>query len=509
MSSIPVCDGASIDFTRLFINNQWTEGEHGASLPVVNPATGKRFCDVQRGGASDANAAAQAAHDAYFGDDAPWRDTTGKERAVYLRRIAALITERKGKISKLEAFNCGKPLPEAEWDLDDVAGAFEFYAELAEQLDDRQGTEVKVPMEEFTTKLYYESVGAIAIIVPWNYPLLMATWKVAPALAAGCTMVLKPSEWTSLTALELADIVREAGVPPGVFNVVCGYGHDVGETLTKHKLIDFVAFTGSSAVGTRIMQSASDRIASVSLELGGKSSIIVFDDFDVEKAVEWVMFGVFWTNGQICSSTSRLLVHENIAPRLLARLKEESEKIVVGPPLEPTTKMGPLVNQNQYNKVMEMIESGKREGATVLTGGGRATNAPDGGYYVLPTVFTDVTTSMRIWNEEIFGPVLSVRTFSTEAEAVQAANDTDYGLGGAVLSDSKERRERIARKLRSGIVWINCSQPCFCNAPWGGFKRSGLGRDLGQYGLDRFLEVKQVTEYVSANPWGWFIPSKM
>jgi len=252
------------------------------------------------------------------------------------------------------------------------------------------------------------------------------------------------------------------------------------------------------------MGTAAKMIKNVSLELGGKGAIIVFDDVEVEKAVEWIMFGVFWTNGQICSSTSRLLIHEKIAPAVLARLKEETEKINQTNPLDEAARMGPVVNHIQFDKVLSYIQKGKDAGATVLTGGKRSPKF-EKGYYVEPTVFTDVTPDMAIWREEIFGPVLSVRTFSTEEQALFEANDSPYGLGAAIMSGDKDRCERFVRGLRYGIVWVNCSQPCFCQAPWGGFKRSGVGRDLGRYGFERFLEPKQITTYVSDEPWGWFI----
>jgi betaine-aldehyde dehydrogenase len=274
--------------------------------------------------------------------------------------------------------------------------------------------------------------------------------------------------------------------------------------LTSHDGIDAVAFTGSTLTGSGVMGNAAKLIKNISLELGGKGAIIVFDDVDVEKAVEWIMFGVFWTNGQICSSTSRLLIHEKIAPAVFQRLKEETEKINQTDPTDPEARMGPVVNKIQYDRVMDYIQKGKDAGATVLAGGGRNPKF-DKGFFIQPTIFTDVTPDMTIWKEEIFGPVLSARVFKDEEQAVAEANDSPYGLGAAILSGDKERCDRIVRALRYGIVWVNCSQPCFCQAPWGGVKRSGVGRDLGRYGFERFLEPKQITTYVSEEPWGWFI----
>ena len=377
-------------------------------------------------------------------------------------------------------------------------------------MDSRQNTKVDVPLDTFSCVLQFQAVGVVGIITPWNYPLLMATWKVAPALAAGCTVVLKPSEHASLTCVELGEIAEEAGIPPGVLNVVTGLGTEAGAALCEHPGVDAMAFTGSTATGSFIMSTAAKLIKNVSLELGGKGALIIFDDVEIDKAVEWIMFGVFWTNGQICSSTSRVLLHEKIAPQVLARLKEATEQIKQCDPLTPDARMGPVVNQQQYNKVMSYIEKGKAEGATLLTGGGRPANQP-AGYFIAPTVFTNVETSHTIWREEIFGPVLSVRTFSCEDQAVREANDSLYGLSAGVISSNQERCDRVAKALRVGIVWVNCSQPCFVTAPWGGLRQSGIGRDLGRYGFERFLEPKQITTYTSDQPWGWFLhsPSKL
>lgn len=304
--------------------------------------------------------------------------------------------------------------------------------------------------------------------------------------------------------MELGSIATEAGVPPGVLNIASGLGPEAGNALCVSEDIDAMAFTGSTATGSYVMTCAAKQIKNVSLELGGKGALIVFDDVAVEKAVEWIMFGVFWTNGQICSSTSRLLIHEKIADKVLQRLKEEAEKINQTNPMEENSRMGPVVNKLQYDKVMGYIQKGKDEGATVLTGGKRNPKF-DKGYFIEPTVFVNVTPEMTIWKEEIFGPVLSVRTFSTEEQAIKEANESPYGLGAGVMSGDKARCDRVVKALRYGIVWVNCSQPCFNVAPWGGLKRSGVGRDLGRYGFERFLEPKQVTTYITDDDWGWFL----
>jgi betaine-aldehyde dehydrogenase len=284
-----------------------------------------------------------------------------------------------------------------------------------------------------------------------------------------------------------------------VFNLVTGFGPDAGSPLVAHERIEKVAFTGSVRTGTAIMKAAADDVKVVTLELGGKSAMLVFDDVDVEQAVEWIMVGVFFNQGEVCSSTSRVLLHESIAPQVLARLKTEAEKLVVGDPQSRDTKMGPLVSQVQLDRVLDYIAQGKKSGAKLLTGGQRK---PGKGFFVEPTVFTDVPLDASIWREEIFGPVLSVRTFKTEEEALRIANDTTFGLGGAVLSNDLERAKRVANGLRAGIIWINCSQPTFCQAPWGGFKRSGIGRELGRWGLANYLETKQITRFDQSEPWG-------
>jgi len=337
----------------------------------------------------------------------------------------------------------------------------------------------------------------------------MATWKVAPALAAGCTAILKPSELASVTCLELAEICREVGLPPGVLNIVTGLGNEAGAPLSSHPDVDKISFTGSSATGSRIMTAAAQLTKPVSLELGGKSPIIVFEDVDLDKTAEWTIFGCFFTNGQICSATSRLIVHESIATEFVNRLVQWAKNIKISDPFEEGCRLGPIVSEGQYKKVLNCISTAKSEGATILIGGSRPEHLKKG-YFVEPTIITDVTTSMQIWREEVFGPVLCVKTFSTEEEAIELANDTHYGLGSAVMSKDLERCERISKAIQAGIVWINCAQPSFIQAPWGGVKRSGFGRELGEWGLENYLSVKQVTKYISDEPWGWYqSPSKL
>ncbi|MBA0732214.1 hypothetical protein Gogos_016319, partial [Gossypium gossypioides] len=481
---------------QLFIDGEWREPILKKRLPIINPATEEIIGNIPAATAEDVELAVAAARRALSrnkGKD--WAIAPGAVRAKYLRAIAAKVTERKTELAKLEAIDCGKPLDEAVWDIEDVAGCFEYYADLAEGLDAKQKAPVSLPMETFKSYVLKEPIGVVGLITPWNYPLLMATWKVAPSLAAGCTAILKPSE--------------EVGLPPGVLNILTGLGPEAGAPLASHPDVDKIAFTGSSATGSKIMAAAAQMVKPVSLELGGKSPIIVFEDVDLDKAAEWTAFGCFWTNGQICSATSRLIVHENIAREFLDRLVKWTKNIKISDPFEEGCRLGPVVSGGQYEKVLKFISTAKSEGATILSGGVRPEHLKKG-FFVEPTVITDVTTSMQIWREEVFGPVLCVKTFSTEEEALELANDTHYGLGAAVISNDLERCDRVSKNLQAGIVWVNCSQPCFCQAPWGGSKRSGFGRELGEWGLDNYLSVKQVTQYVSDEPWGWYrSPSKL
>ncbi|CAN1317476.1 Aminoaldehyde dehydrogenase ALDH10A8, chloroplastic, partial [Linum perenne] len=466
---------------QLYIDGEWRHPTLNKRIPVINPATEEIVGDIPAATAEDVELAVEAAQRAFNrnkGND--WSFASGALRAKYLRAIAAKIVEKKALLAKLESIDSGKPYDEAAWDMDDVAGCFEYYADLAEGLDSKQLAPVSLPMETFKSHVLLEPLGVVALITPWNYPLLMATWKVAPALAAGCTAILKPSELSSLTCLELAGICREVGLPNGVFNVLTGMGTDAGAPLAAHPNVDKVAFTGSTATGSRIMTAAAQLVKPVSMELGGKSPIVVFEDVDLDKAAEWTAFGCFWTNGQICSATSRLLVHESIAARFLDRLVKWVRNIKISDPFEEGCRLGPVVSGGQYEKVLKFISNAKREGATILTGGARPKHLKKG-FFIEPTIISDVTISMQIWREEVFGPVLCVKTFSSEDEAIALANDTVYGLASAVISNDEERCDRVSKAFRAGIVWVNCSQPCFCQAPWGGLKRSGFGRELGEW----------------------------
>ncbi|XP_057417600.1 aminoaldehyde dehydrogenase 2, peroxisomal [Lotus japonicus] len=496
----------TIPSRQLFINGDWKPSARNKRIPIINPSTQQIIGDIPAATKEDVDLAVAAAKAALSRNNgADWAAASGAVRARYLRAIAAKVTEKKPQLAKFEAIDSGKPLDEAAWDIDDVAGCFEYYADLAEKLDSKQKAPVSLPLDNFKSYVLREPIGVVGLITPWNYPMLMATWKVAPALAAGCAAILKPSELASVTCLELGEICKEVGLPPGVLNILTGLGPEAGAPLASHPDVDKIAFTGSSATGSKVMTAAAQLVKPVSLELGGKSPLIVFEDVDLDKAAEWTIFGCFWTNGQICSATSRLIVHESIAKEFLDRIVKWIKNIKISDPLEEGCRLGPVVSEGQYEKIMKFISNAKSEGATILTGGSRPEHLKKG-FFVEPTVITDVTTSMQIWKEEVFGPVLCVKTFSTEEEAINLANDTIYGLGAAVISNDLERCDRITKAFKAGIVWVNCSQPCFTQAPWGGIKRSGFGRELGEWGLDNYLSVKQVTQYISDEPWGWYQP---
>ncbi len=485
---------------ELFINGSWRAGSGGGTFPVLDPASEEIIAEVTAANATDVDHAVQAAVDA----QKDWGRTKGRERAIYLRAIAHQIKEQQSDLARLEVTDNGKPLPEADWDVADAAGCFDFYADLAEELDPRQGETIKLSDERFTSRVFHEPIGPSALIVPWNYPLLMAAWKVAPALAAGCACVLKPSELTPLSALHLGRIAETVGLPAGVLNIVTGLGAYAGAPLAKHPKIRKVAFTGSIPTGSGVMAACAQDIKNVSLELGGKSPIIVFDDVSIEAAVEWIMFGIFWNQGQVCSATSRLLVQEGLAPRLLERLAQEAARIPIGQGFQEGVKLGPLVSEPQRAKVELAVAQAVDQGARVLCGGKRPESF-EKGYFYEPTILVDLPEICAAWSDEIFGPVLAIRTFKTEEEAVERANDSSYGLAAAVMSENLDRAQRVARAMEAGIVWINCSQPTFTEAPWGGMKESGIGRELGHWGLSNYLETKQITSFQSQEPWGWYL----
>ena len=415
-----------------------------------------------------------------------------------LFKLADRIRNHAPALAELESRNCGKPIVEAEYDINDTATCFEYYGGLATKV---LGHVNPVPDNALSLSLR-EPVGVAGQIIPWNYPLLMAAWKLAPALAAGCTCVLKPAEQTPLTALEIGGWFEDIGFPPGVVNVVTGFGETAGAPLVAHPAVNKIAFTGSAAVGKLILKSAADTVKRVTLELGGKSPNIFFADADFEAAIDGALFGVFINQGEVCSAGSRILVEKPIYDKFVDAMVEKSKRIRLGAPLDRETKMGPLVSKEQYERVRRYQEIGKRE-AKLAAGGGRPAGQAKG-YYVEPTIFADVDNSARIAREEIFGPVAAVIPFSSEADAISIANDTPYGLAAAVWSRDIFRAFRIVKALRAGIVWVNHMQPTYVEAPWGGYKQSGFGRELGPWGIEEYLETKQVYINLNEQPIGWY-----
>ncbi|MGA2130948.1 MAG: aldehyde dehydrogenase family protein [Bryobacteraceae bacterium] len=480
----------------MYINGERVESRRGAWFPVYDPSTEEIIAEAPDADAGDIDRAVEAAVAAF--DSGPWPLTTAQDRGRLLYKLAERIRAHAPALAELESRNCGKPIVEAEYDINDTATCFEYYGGLATKV---MGHVNPVPDNALSFTLR-EPVGVAGQIIPWNYPLLMAAWKLAPALAAGCTCVLKPAEQTPLTALEIADWFGELGFPPGVVNIVTGFGETAGAPLVAHPAVNKIAFTGSAAVGKLIAKSAADTVKRVTLELGGKSPNIFFADADFEAAIDGALFGVFINQGEVCSAGSRILVEKAIYSKFVEAMVEKSKRIRVGAPLDRETKMGPLVSKEQFDRVRRYQEIGKSE-ATLAAGGGRAA-AFERGYYVEPTIFSDVDNSARIAREEIFGPVASIIPFDGEAEALRIANDTPYGLAAAVWSRDIFRAFRIVKALRAGIVWVNHMQPTCVEAPWGGYKQSGFGRELGPWGIEEYLETKQVYVNLNEQPIGWY-----
>eukprot|EP00124_Ichthyophonus_hoferi_P002017 Ihof_evm1s124 gene=Ihof_evmTU1s124 len=441
------------EFTQAFINNVFVPAIDENVFSKVNPATGEFMCDVTACGPTDINTAVSAAKTCFEGP--LWgKATTGKQRAVALFKMADLLCADKESFAHLETMDMGKPIRDSYGDVDWAVDIFRYYANLAIDLDRKQGTSIKIPDKEFYTMLYRDPVGVVACVTPWNYALVMAAQKIAPALAAGCTVVLKPSELAPLTSIRLAEIARKSGLPPGAFNVVPGLGLAAGQSLVEHSQIDKISFTGSVPTGIKIMHAAANKIKGVSLELGGKSAMIICADADIDSTVDWILAGIFQNSGQMCSATSRLLVHHHIHDVLVRELVERTKTLKVGDPLGPdgvNIKMGPVVSEGQRDKVLGFIDRAVKANAKLEIGGGRPHNstAPQGGFYVEPTIFTNVTPNMEIWKEEIFGPVLSIMSYSEENEAIRLANDTPFGLAASVMSSDRAATRRIANQLRA------------------------------------------------------------
>ncbi len=477
---------AAVSATKLLINNQWVDSASGKTFPTVNPATGEVICQVAEADAADVDRAVRAARDAF--EHGSWRKTAASERGRLLNRLADLIERHADELARLESLDNGKPYAVAgAADLPLTIACYRYYAGWADKV---QGRTIPINGNYFCyTRL--EPVGVVGQIIPWNFPLLMQAWKLAPALATGNTVVMKPAEQTPLTALRVGELIVEAGFPPGVVNLLPGYGPTAGAAIARHMDVDKVAFTGSTEVGHLIMEaSAKSNLKRVTLELGGKSPNIVFADADLDQAIEGAHFALFFNQGQCCCAGSRLFVEETAYDEFVERSATRARRRTVGDPFDPATEQGPQVDQDQYNKVMRYIESGKKEGARLVCGGG---SVGDRGYFVQPTVFADVKDDMTIAREEIFGPVMSIIKFRDIDDVVQRANRTEYGLAAAVWTRDIGKAYAIANNVRAGTVWINCYDVFDAAAPFGGFKQSGMGRELGEYGLQQYTEVKTVT----------------
>jgi acyl-CoA reductase-like NAD-dependent aldehyde dehydrogenase len=472
---------------RLFIGGAWTDAEDGGRFETLFPATGELLTHVAAAGADDVAAAVAAARAAFV--ERGWRRMDAADRGALLWRISDLMQERAELLARLEVMDNGKPIREAKIDIRQAIDAFRYYAGWATKLEG-ETIPVRGNVLNYTLR---EPVGVVGAIIPWNFPLLMAAWKVAPALACGNTVVLKPAEQTPLTALELAAIAAEAGLPPGVLNVVPGFGESAGAALVRHPDVDKIAFTGSTAVGRLIMREAADSLKKVSLELGGKSPNIILADADLDAAARGAFSGIFYNTGQCCTAGSRLLVHESVKDELLAKLVERAGKMQPGDPLDPKTRLGPIVSQEQMDRVLGYIATGRSEGADVVVGGGRAAyGGTERGFWVQPTIFDRVREEHTIAREEIFGPVLAVLAFTDDDEALALANRSTYGLSAGVWTQNIKTAHRFARELEVGTVWLNTYHPLDVASPFGGYKQSGYGRELGKYALDLYTQIKSV-----------------
>lgn len=478
--------GTSLREGKLLIGGEWVPAADGRTFESVNPFTGKVWATAAHAGAADVDAAVRAAQDALEG---PWGSMTASARGRLIRRLGELIAGNVDELARTESTDNGKLLREMAGQMAQLNDWYEYFGGAADKVE---GATIPSSKPNFFTYTRHEPIGVVGAILPWNSPLLLLTFKLAPALAAGCTFVAKPAEQTPMSILLFGQLVAEAGFPPGVFNVVTGDG-ETGKALTAHPGVAKVAFTGSTETGKHVMKSAAGHLAKVTLELGGKSPNIVFADADIEAATNGVIAGIFAATGQTCIAGSRLLVHRSIHDELVDRVVARAKTIVLGDPLDGATEMGPVAFRDQFDKILQYVDIGKAEGAQLVVGGKAASDpALAGGYFVEPTIFTGVRNDMRIATEEIFGPVLAVIPFDTEEEAIAIANDTEFGLGAGVWTKDLQRAHRVAHAIRAGSVWVNSYRMITYNVPFGGMKTSGLGRENGLSAVLEYTETKSV-----------------
>ena len=477
---------ATITANQLFINNEWRPSSSGKTMPVVNPATEEVIAEVPSADRGDVDLAVAAARAALAG---PWSKLSARERGRLVRRLGERLMERADDVARLETLHNGKPISESrQIEIPAAAECFEYYGGWSDKV---MGETIPVKGNHLTYTLR-EPVGVVAAIVPWNFPLLLAAWKIAPALACGNVVIVKPASQTPLTALALGELAMEAGFPPGVLNVVTGAGSIVGQALVEHPGIDKIAFTGDTSTGRSIMRGAADTLKKITLELGGKSPNIVLADADIDAAIRGATIGIFYGKGEVCAAGSRLLVDRSIKDEFLDKLAARANKMVPGDPLDPKTRYGAISSRKQLDTVLRYIESGKTEGATLLAGGARADIGTGKGYFVQPTVFSDVKPSMTISREEIFGPVLAAIDFADLDEAIATANDTPYGLAAGVWTRDIKKAHYVARQLQAGTVWVNTYNVYDTAAPFGGYKQSGFGREMSAHALEHYTQVKSV-----------------
>jgi betaine-aldehyde dehydrogenase len=485
---------------QLFIDGQWVDAESGKTFETPNPATGQTLAEVAEADKADIDKAVAAARRAYEGK---WSKMSARDRGRLMYKLAQLIEEHSPELAALETADNGKPIRESMYvDLPQVVENFEYFAGYATKIE---GETIPVPGQMFNYTLR-EPLGVCGQIIPWNFPLLMAAWKLAPALAAGNTIVLKPAEQTPVNAMELGRLIQEAGFPEGVVNIVPGFGETAGAALASHPGIDKIAFTGSTEVGKIIAHAAADNLTKVSLELGGKAPNIVFADADIEQAVNGAMMGIFFNQGQVCCAGSRLFLAEDIKDEFLERFSEKAKKVIVGDPMDKGTHMGPQVSMEQLDRIKGYVDIAREEGATVLTGGECPKLEGDfqKGFFFQPTIFSEVRNQMRVAQEEIFGPVTSVITFKNEDDLIREANETIYGLSAGIWTRDIVRAHRFAKEIHAGTVWINTYNMFNAASPFGGFKQSGYGREMGKHALELYTQVKSVWVDLSGKPIGWY-----